>query len=321
MSEPLVSIVIPCYNGESYIAEAINSALAQTYPHTEVVVIDDGSTDNSREVIGTFGDAIRWQAEPNRGGAAARNLGVSVCRGEFVQFLDADDVLLADKLSKQVPLAMAEPQMLAYTDHYFRGDAQQSRLRRGRTVTAQDPFIFVLEHRTLTVSGPLYPRSWLNQIGGFRDGMPASQEFEMNLRLGALMSSLDAQFVHIDEPLFEVRRRQGSVSCDTAKTLAALADPLEELAAEGTALDANLDTRRAAFAVYCASIGRLCLRGGEREAGLRLIALGERVDKEAAERSAWGGWSRIAKRAFGAEAVENLAALRSKLRGRKSMRH
>ena len=321
MKQPLVSIVIPCYNGEDFVADAINSALAQTYPHTEVVVIDDGSTDNSGAVIASFGDAVSWQAEPNRGGAAARNLGISQCRGEFVQFLDADDVLLADKLSKQVPLAVAEPKMLSYTDHYFRAESEQARLRRGRSVTAVDPFIFVLEHRTLTVSGPLYPRSWLNRIGGFRDGMRASQEFEMNLRMAELMSTLNAQFVHIDEPLFEVRRRQGSVSSDTAKTLAALVDPLEHMLAEGTALDPEFVARRAAFAVYCASIGRLCLRGGERESGLRLIALGERVDKAAAEHSAWGGWSRIAKRAFGAEAVEGLATLRSRLRGRKSMRH
>lgn len=82
--EPSVSIVIPCYNAEAYIAESIDSALGQTYPNCEVIVIDDGSTDGSLEVIKSFGNRIRWRYGPNEGGCAARNRGVKVSRGGWL---------------------------------------------------------------------------------------------------------------------------------------------------------------------------------------------------------------------------------------------
>ncbi len=75
-SMPLVSIVIPCFNAEGTVGEAIQSALDQDYPNREVIVIDDGSTDKSVDVIRTFGDSIRWETGPNRGGNVARNRGL-----------------------------------------------------------------------------------------------------------------------------------------------------------------------------------------------------------------------------------------------------
>ncbi len=100
-----VSIIIPCYNAEKYVAEAIQSALDQTYPHCEVIVIDDGSTDGSLEVIKCFGDKIRWETGPNRGGCAARNRGLELAQGEWIQFLDADDLISAEKIERQMELA------------------------------------------------------------------------------------------------------------------------------------------------------------------------------------------------------------------------
>ncbi len=90
---PLVSIVIPCFNAEGTVGEAIQSALDQDYPNREVIVIDDGSTDKSVDVIRTFGDSIRWETGPNRGGNVARNRGLELARGTLIQFLDSDDIL------------------------------------------------------------------------------------------------------------------------------------------------------------------------------------------------------------------------------------
>ncbi len=98
MTQPLVSIIIPCYNSERWVAEAVQSALDQTYPHIEVIVIDDGSTDGSVEVLKSFGDCIYWETGPNRGACAARNRGTELAKGEYLQFLDADDFLLADSV-------------------------------------------------------------------------------------------------------------------------------------------------------------------------------------------------------------------------------
>ena len=89
--EPLVSVIIPCYNGEKFLKETIESALGQTYPAVEVIVIDDGSIDRSGEIAQSL--PVRYIRQPNRGLTASRNLGVRESRGSYIVFLDADDRL------------------------------------------------------------------------------------------------------------------------------------------------------------------------------------------------------------------------------------
>lgn len=98
---PSVSIIIPCYNKVNYIASAIESALSQTYP-CEVIVVDDGSTDGSLDVIKAYEKHIVWVTGNNKGGCAARNIGVEISSGTYLQFLDADDILPQEKISIQM---------------------------------------------------------------------------------------------------------------------------------------------------------------------------------------------------------------------------
>src|SRR5688572_24093435 len=98
MKLPRVSAIIPNYNYAYYLPRAIDSVLAQTYPHVEIVVVDDGSTDNSETVLKSYGGRIRWLRQQNQGVAAARNHGVRETTGELVAFLDADDLWLPLKL-------------------------------------------------------------------------------------------------------------------------------------------------------------------------------------------------------------------------------
>lgn len=98
----LVSIIIPCYNAELWIAEAIDSCLKQTYSPIEIIVINDGSTDESLNVIKSYGDKIIWESNENRGGNYARNRGFALSQGEYIQFLDADDYILSEKIARQV---------------------------------------------------------------------------------------------------------------------------------------------------------------------------------------------------------------------------
>ncbi len=103
MSPGLVSIIIPCFNAARYVAAAIECSLAQTWPHCEIIVVDDGSTDDSPAIVRRFESrGVRLITQPNRGAAAARNAGLRVARGAFVQFLDADDLLAPDKIALQV---------------------------------------------------------------------------------------------------------------------------------------------------------------------------------------------------------------------------
>lgn len=104
MSQPLVSVVIPNYNYARFLPEALESVLAQTYPAVEILVVDDGSTDDSLQVLREYEGRVRALTPPNGGVARARNLGIRESRGELVAFLDSDDAWNPEKLAKQVAL-------------------------------------------------------------------------------------------------------------------------------------------------------------------------------------------------------------------------
>ena len=102
MSSRLVSVVMPAYNCERYIGQAIESVLAQTYSRVELIVVDDGSTDGTAAVARSYGDRLRYVYQENQRQAAARNLGIRLAHGELIALLDADDVWLPEKLTRQV---------------------------------------------------------------------------------------------------------------------------------------------------------------------------------------------------------------------------
>ena len=103
MNPPLVSILIPCYNAAPWLAQTLESALVQTCPHKEIIVVDDGSTDDSASIARTYADrGVRLVTQENRGAAAARNHALQHAQGNFIQFLDADDLLAPDKIEQQM---------------------------------------------------------------------------------------------------------------------------------------------------------------------------------------------------------------------------
>lgn len=116
MSENLVSIIIPCFNAERWLREAIDSVLNQTYPTIEVIIIDDGSTDASLDITKQYGDRIIWETGPNRGGNHARNRGFALSKGNYIQYLDADDYLLPHKIERQVEFLEAVKADVVYGD-------------------------------------------------------------------------------------------------------------------------------------------------------------------------------------------------------------
>jgi glycosyltransferase involved in cell wall biosynthesis len=106
--QPLISVVIPAYNGEAFLDQAIQSALEQTWPRTEVVVVDDGSTDRSAEIAGSY--PVELVRQENGGVAAARNRGVDASKGDLLSFLDQDDMLRPEKLERQLEALLAQPE-------------------------------------------------------------------------------------------------------------------------------------------------------------------------------------------------------------------
>lgn len=212
-SRLVVSIIIPCFNGEEFVGDAIRSALAQTYPHKEVIVIDDGSTDGSLDVIRSFGNAIRWQTGSNGGGGAARNLGLALARGKFIQFLDADDFLLPECVGRKVEAWQQEPDICPCCDWTREDGAGTTTLERS-TVHPDHSVVAVLTGQ-IQISSPLHLCEDLLRVGGFDISLPCSQERDLHLRLACE----GVRFRHLTKPLFVVRRRAGSVSDDYTRVL------------------------------------------------------------------------------------------------------
>jgi len=115
--KPLVSVIMPAYNCASYIGQALNSALAQDYENIEIIVINDGSTDSTPDILASYGDRITVLNQKNSGSAAARNFGLRTAKGEYLAFLDSDDYWLANKISLQVEYLQNHPDTgLVYCD-------------------------------------------------------------------------------------------------------------------------------------------------------------------------------------------------------------
>jgi len=111
MDQPLISCIVPVFNGERYLGEALDSILAQTYRPLEIIVSDDGSTDGTAAVVASYGECVKYLWQVNAGEAAARNLGSSAAGGHFLAFLDADDLWHPEKLTRQMACFQARPKL------------------------------------------------------------------------------------------------------------------------------------------------------------------------------------------------------------------
>jgi glycosyltransferase involved in cell wall biosynthesis len=204
-SAKLVSIIIPCFNNAAFVVAAIESALGQSYPYCEVIVIDDGSDDRSLELIRAFGDRIRWETIPNQGAPTARNRGLELARGEYIKYLDADDILLPDCLDRQIQQASdldPERKTIVYGDAVRidrAGNPLPSYPLQSRQ-PAEDPIAHILAHCPLT-SCPLHKRDYLQAIGGFDPQLPRGQEHDLHLRL--VLSGVE--FVRDPHPVYRYR--------------------------------------------------------------------------------------------------------------------
>ena len=124
---PLISVIIPAYNRERYLAEAIESVFAQTYPAIELIVVDDGSIDRTAEVAKRY--PIIYHYQPNGGIGAARNAGIALATGTYIAFLDSDDIWLPDKLANQMAAFAAAPQLEAvfgYAQNFYSPELDES---------------------------------------------------------------------------------------------------------------------------------------------------------------------------------------------------
>lgn len=182
---PFVSILIPCFNAEAWIGQAIESALVQVWPHKEVVVVDDGSTDRSLHVIKSFGDRIRWESGPNRGGNVARNRLASLARGDWLQYLDADDWLMPDKIAAQVAFIGKRPGTdIVYgpstIEHW---STERAYLEELAIPEPHDPWVLLARWFLPQTGAVLWRKRAVVDVGGWNEDQVCCQEHELYLRL------------------------------------------------------------------------------------------------------------------------------------------
>jgi len=178
----LVSIIIPCYNCERWVQQAVESCLNQTYPNIEIIVVDDGSTDGSREVLRHFVPRIRLETGPNRGGNSARNRGFAHSTGEYIQYLDADDYLEPEKIARQVRFLERTKADVVYGDWRHRRhhpNGSFSYLDGIEVAGAQqDILAALLSFRLVNGGAVLYRRQTVKQVGGWDETLHAFQDMD-----------------------------------------------------------------------------------------------------------------------------------------------
>jgi glycosyltransferase involved in cell wall biosynthesis len=182
MQEGLVSVVIPNYNYARFVGGAVDSVLAQTYPDIEVIVVDDGSTDESKDVLISYGDGIKSIFQQNSGVAAARNNAVAASSGEYVAFLDADDEWLPAKLEKQVAMFRSDPSLGLVHVGVDEIDSDGRTLRHrleGSTGDATGDLLKLGRRGILGGgSGLVVPRRIFDEVGGFDERLSTSADWD-----------------------------------------------------------------------------------------------------------------------------------------------
>jgi glycosyltransferase involved in cell wall biosynthesis len=182
MSQPgLVSIIVPCYNAERFLLETLESAFHQSYPCTEVVAVDDGSIDRTAEIIRSYGSRVRAHFGPNRGVSAARNRGTALARGEFIQYLDADDLLHPDAIERRVNALQASGADVAYSDWEKLVEGSDGNFEVLERVTTRIDAIHPLpEIAALTFWAPpaalTYRRTIVEKVGGWKEWLHIIQD-------------------------------------------------------------------------------------------------------------------------------------------------
>lgn len=273
MPEPIVSVVIPLYNAQDVIRDTIESVFGQTYHDYEIVVIDDGSTDGSWDVLRAYADRLRYIQQPNGGVAQARNRGIVASRGRYIALLDHDDLWDPEKLAKQVAVLDAQPEAgMVVTDvaHIDRTGRPMNQL--GPAYQPQHEFarLFV-QGFVPTPSATLIRKSVLEAIGGFDEQFNSAgmDDHELWTRIAAATT-----IVGLSEPLTSHRNREIKPADIALGHRPLLIDRL--MTRFGQDPERRLYLQRE-MAFYLADQGKYLIKHGQRREGRSTLLRGLRL--------------------------------------------
>jgi glycosyltransferase involved in cell wall biosynthesis len=261
LSGPLVSVILPVYNRAGWVARAVESVLSQTHRHIELLVIDDGSTDDTRRVLESFGPRVTILDQMHAGAETARNLGLERARGEFVAFIDSDDVWRPERLSSQLPLFRREAVGLVFGDavlvDYRRAPSRRPqrtffdgiRPSRGRVTEELARGCFV------PFSSVIARRRCFAEAGGFTPGHIAADYLKW------VEMSARCEFDYVAGPVFEYAIHPGGISHDLRETLEDRIETFTDALARDTDEEMRRVLRRIVFNLSL-SLRIARLRGG-----------------------------------------------------------
>jgi glycosyltransferase involved in cell wall biosynthesis len=183
---PRVTVIIPTYNRAGCLREAVDSVLAQDFRDFELIVVDDGSTDDTPRLLQEYGDAIRVFRQENRGVSAARNAGIAVSRGALIAFLDSDDLWLQGKLARQVEFFKAHADaLICQTEEIWVRNGR--RVNPGKRHRKRGGMIFEpsLDLCLVSPSAVMVRRELFQCVGFFDEGLPACEDYDLWLRVSS----------------------------------------------------------------------------------------------------------------------------------------
>ena len=205
---PKVSICIPTFNRKDYLRETVESLFAQTYKDYEIVIVDDGSTDGTGDLIKSAGiENLRYHWQENKGDAAARNKLIGLARGEFITFIDSDDLLTDDAIERMVDVMEAEEGKVIVYGPYLRIDEKghvYGRCKRKLYSGYITKYLFkdILVHSC----GSMFPKGALENVGEFDTSLRRCSVYKFLLKL-----SLEYRFIPLEVPVFKRRRHAGNI--------------------------------------------------------------------------------------------------------------
>lgn len=182
----LISVIIPCYNTQSYITDCINSVITQTYQNSEIICVDDGSTDNSPILLQEFKEKypnrITVVSTANKGAPAARNLGLKMAKGEYIQFLDADDLIVSDKFEKQI-VGFTEGIDMVISDRIRKNENLSIILNECIFADINVNPLETAVRKIIITGNPLYLKKTLLELGGYNEKLNSAQDWELHIQL------------------------------------------------------------------------------------------------------------------------------------------
>lgn len=210
----LVSIIIPCYGQAHFLTEAIETALRQTYPHIEIIVVDDGSLDDTEQVVSSY-PGVKYLCQNNQGVSAARNAGIVRSNGRYLLFLDADDRLLPAAVQLGIDMFATYPDIALVYAPYFVINEFDFKLRPVPYVTGPNPYLELLKRNHIGNTGcALFQRWVFTAVGVFDRSVDAAADYDLYLR-----TARKFRIGSHPEPVMEYRRHSANMSNNSALML------------------------------------------------------------------------------------------------------